>query len=470
MSSGTGALTVQYRGETVTEITQAISAVLNPPSTSHTSQSPSQSQSQSQSRLLPVPPILSIIADYASFLSTVCTLAGDGTAACVDGPYDGRPARFSMSRALVRATCELDEKPADDSDQPLLVVDIQNNTRAIRVLYPKSGRVRSVDISQAVYSVYGMCADPLRPGRYYTCGDTLSILDISPGTNYASQRRLNYPAAAHLLSGAGSNASTMSVVCNRGGDRLYTAEFSTCVLRTYQLDPDTIGPADSDSEAVPAILESKILVSETTHAPNNRLDARTFGAAVSGRNGRFADDDEPRERAFSGPRILVWDTASPLDTVLYFSAGELIWRYDTRIAPITESKPTVPEASNSEARACALKVPNQCVAGGPLTVVHSTIQFDPWSLGITSTGMLIAGCIDSCAFYAIDPRTGDTQPLTTTKASPTREKFVDGEAANARFAVSLGLFIDEQSQTIIISDSHNKRIRKLTLPPRLFWA
>ncbi len=183
----------------------------------------------------------------------------------------------------------------------------------------------------------------------------------------------------------------------------------------------------------------KLFVTDNLNNRIRMVDTKTGEVkTVAGNGTNESTDGIGLNAGIAYPRKVVFyrsPTAKP-DSVLYFTSAGGMRRFD--------------------------------VETGAETTLELTLNIPgPHGIDCTPTGRLIVSCIGTHSIYLVDPSSGDVELLAGSGEWKVTGS-ADGSGRTARFNWPSDLKLDDEAQCIYVTEYEHHRIRRVSLPSRLF--
>ncbi len=418
-------------------------------------------------QLVPVAGLVSLIVEYAVFMSRVwtgaalpptqiasviCCTAGTHPTATgtVSGGGDGiMPVLIGSLRSMYRVALSLPPYTSDVPSSPVV-----ESGEEMKIYAP---------FTQPIIAV---CVDPLSApsNQSYYIGDSRSIhrVEASGGGSLI----VGSPLDADFGDGVGE-AARFDWMCDM-----------ICTTKRTATPPTTNA---NTSGAAPATTDTAVLYV----LANNRLRrvevASQTVTTVAGTGFDESRDGVGSTSAFANADSLCFDARPEFCSAYSPATGEL----HTRIYIAEQSAIRVFDCTTRELSTLKLIPPimtdadtGTAVSSSPVSVATTqplqAFRFNPMQIKCTSRGVLIAACSVSHSLYAVHPNDGRMEKITGSRSSGGGSGGGGGEAIDgvalteARFSSihHTGLF--ESEQILVVTEDFSPRVRCVSLSPHFF--
>ncbi len=423
-------------------------------------------------RLLPLsnssPTLIAICALVLLLVAWVYTLGGDGVSRLLNGR--GIASSFSFPTALIESTKPV-PPPVSSVAAPVM------NAVAASVAAAAEGSASAASgVGATVIGTGDPDAPPLITSaralliadagshciRQLSVPDCVSCVFAGTGeTSFSSIRPVSSRQTAKFL-----NPSALCVVPGQPAGSYLIAEIGSVRFVNGNTGEVTLiagssqtGYADGTGEAAKFKDISGLVMIRSgevcycADSDNHRIRVITLHGAESGTGTVTTVCGDGAMRHSDGvgtttgcsiysPSRMVWDPTTRVpDSVLYITAFSSIRRFDVATAQLTTVKLNGKGKGNG-------KDDGGAAAFGNL-----------FGLAVTSTGVLVATCVETHSLYAIDPVSGDWMVL----AGAGLQGAKDGPPKDAQFKGPADVLLLESECAVIVSDRRNHRIRYIQL-------
>ncbi len=364
---------------------------------------------------LPVPPLLSLIAEYAAFTGTVIT--------CVQLQHS--PQSLCVSNEIDSTSKQPTE--GGGGQHPLESVYVGGVGATVRrvLLQPPFSPSLIDGFVFRTNQRNSLCAHPTKPGVYfsadhYTIG-CVTVTATAPGSAKISLIAGGKTGHEDLVGANARFTQISGMLCRPAG--------MTCGLHRSSVAQKAL---DSGQE------KEQLFVIDSQRLRVVGVQSQSV-LTICGDGRSVNADGTGMRNAICFPHAMCFDRSLPADytnSVIYITAVNAIRRYSITTSEMTTVRVTNPPR-----------------------------QFTPYAIDSTRSGLLLVGCVVNHSLFTVNPDTGDVEVVAGTHT----RGFADGDAlTKAQFSNPVAVSVIDSIESAVVCDGYNKAVRLITLPPHLF--